>query len=356
VKKAIEALCTLYGWMVQLYPPGFREAFEDEMKMVFADAATEAAARGLVPLMTLWLHELRDWPETVVSAYGSWALTMRSQFNGEGGLMMVREWNEATADRPWAIKGQGRAVLAALPPLIIGLGIGAGATINGGSWFDLALWQKGLLMLLTVLPVGILGVGGLVALVRSIPEWSYTWVGGTFVAATVLLKILAEERAEVGAAIVSPGVDAGIALALVLAGGVVLVIAALRGWAQAGLTSIGFVSIFGITTFSMLRAAPFQRNDLVLLAAPLGLAQALLTYVYVRGRGWGVARWLYLGAIWLLNGAPMVLAHRVWQPWLAARGRTSPVLPLLVIVTILAWAGPLAGLLGKPIRRSLNRA
>ena len=159
-----------------------------------------------------------------------------------------------------------------------------------------------------------------------------------------------------GLSIVSPVIDVSLALALVAAGGVVLIVAALRGWAQAGLTSIGFVSVFGISTFSLLRAAPFLRNDLVLLAAPLGLLQAFLTYVYVRGRRPEAMRWAVTASIWLLNAAPMLLAHQVWQPWLAERGRTSPVLPLLVIVTILTWAGPVAGLLGRPVRRSLGRA
>ena len=79
---------------------------------------------------------------------------------------------------------------------------------------------------------------------------------------------------------------------------------ALRAAGWAGLTSIGFAATFGITTLSMVRAAPFNRSDLVLFAA---------------------------------------------------RGRTSPLAPLLVIVTILAWAGPLAGLMGKPVRRALHR-
>jgi hypothetical protein len=326
------------------------------MRAVFEAAADEAGSRGWRPLLALWLGELRDWPAALLSAYGSWVRRVRSQIRWQGGVTMAKTWKGGDGGRRWAIDEGRRAVLAALPPLIMGVGIAAASMVDGGTWFDLTIWQQGLLILLTALPVGILGVGGLIALIRSIPDWSYAWAGGTFVAATVALKILAEERAEVGAPIVSPGVDVALALALVLAGGVVLIVAAWRGWAQAGLTSIGFVSVFGIATFSMVRAAPFHRNDLVLLAAPLGLLQASLTYVYVRGRRPKLARWMVLASIWLLNGAPMLVAHRVWQPWLAERGRTSPILPLLIIVTVLAWAGPVAGLLGQPFRRSLNRA
>jgi len=356
VKTAIDVLCVLYSWLNRLYPPGFRAAFGEEMQAVFAAAATEAASRGLAALLVLWLRELRDWPGAVLSAYWACALRVHAQVTRQEGTSMGKVWNSTESSRPWAIEGRGRAMLAALPPLVIGLGIGVAATIDGGTWFDMKVWEKALLMLLTVLPVGILGVGGLIALFRSIPEWSYAWAGGTCVAGTVLLKIIAEERAEVGLSIVSPAIDVGLALALVAAGSVVLVIAALRGWAQAGLTSIGCVSVFGISTFSLLRAAPFLRHDLVLLAAPLGLLQAVLTYVYVRGGRSQAMRWAVMALIWWLNAAPMLLAHQVWQTWLAQRGRTSPILPLLVIVTILAWAGPVAGLLGRSIRRSLGRA
>jgi hypothetical protein len=71
----------------------------------------------------------------------------------------------------------------------------------------------------------------------------------------------------------------------------------------------------------MVRAAPFNRNDLLLLAAPLGVLQAFLTYIYVRGRGTQLTRWLYLVSIWLLNGASILLAHYVVWPWLAVCGR-----------------------------------
>lgn len=356
MRRATHVLCALYGWLIYLYPLSFRTVFGEEMEAVFAAAVTEAGSRGSVALARFWLRELHDLPGAVVSAY--WSSTVRkcSQVNRQGGISMDERRDGEKANRPWAIDDRFQAALAALPPLVMGLGIAAGATINGRSWFDLTAWQQVTLILLAVLPAGILGVGGLIALIRSIPEWSYAWVGGTFVAAILLVKILAEERAEVGASIISPAVDVSIALVLVLAGGVVLIIAAVRGWGQAGLTSVGFVSVFGITTFSLLRAAPFHRNDLVLLAAPLGLLQGLLTYIYVRRGRAKAMQWAIMLCVWLLNAAPMLLAHRVWQPWLAARGRTSPVVPLLVIVTILAWAGPVVGLLGRPVRRSLGRA
>jgi hypothetical protein len=259
----------------------------------------------------------------------------------------------------WGIRDRGTAVLAALPPLILGLGIALAVLPmfpSGRTWLDLAAWQQGLVIVLALLPAAVIAVGGVIALVRGIPDWGYTWIGSTLMGAAVLVKTIAEERADVGLAIVSPAVDAGLALAIVLAGGVVLLVAAWRGWAQAGLTGIGYVAIFGLSLFSVVRAAPFNRSDLALLAAPMGLLQAALTYLYVQRSGGRPARWGYLLGLWVLNGVPVLMAHRVWQPWLSARGRPSPALPLLVIVTMLGWAGPIAGLLGRPLRRTLERS
>jgi hypothetical protein len=258
----------------------------------------------------------------------------------------------------WEIRDRGTAALAALPPLILGMGIALTALpmlSTGGSWFDLAGWQQALVIVFALLPVGTIGVGGVIAAARGVPDWGYTWLAGTLMGAALVVKTLAEERAEVGGAIVSPVVDAGIALAIVLAGGVVLLVAAWRGWAQAGLTGSGYVAVFGISLFSTVRAAPFNRSDLALLAAPVGLLQAGLFYLYVRGRGEHPARWGYLLGMWVLNGLPILMAHRVWQPWLSARGRTSPLVPLLVILTMLACAGPIAGLVGRPLRRTFGR-
>ncbi len=358
MNRWVRVLCGLYGWLVRLYPPGFRAAFGDEMRAVFAEAAAEAASRGWVPLLALWYRELRAYPGTVGLAYRRWVSRIGTAVK-TGGWEMMNEHQDVRDRQPWRIRDRGMAVLAALPPLILGLGIALAVLPMlpvGRTWFELANWQRGLVIVLALLPVGVIGVGGIAAVVRGIPDWGYTWIGSTLMGAAVLVKTLAEERADVGLAMVSPAVDAGIALAIVLAGGIVLLIAAWRGWAQAGLTGIGYVAIFGISLFSVVRAAPFNRSDLALLAAPMGLLQAGLIYLYVQRSGGRPARWGYLLGLWVLNGLPVLMAHRVWQPWLASRGRPSPVLPLLVIVTMLGWAGPIAGLLGRPLRRTLGRS
>lgn len=356
MSRLVRVLCTVYGWLVRLYPPDFRAAFGDEMCGVFAEVAADAASRGLTPLMGVWLRELWTYPGVLGLAYQRWVSRIGSTSRTGGWKTM--ETNAHTGEvRAWEIRDRGRARVAASPPLIFGIGIALSALAMlpaGRSWFDLASWQQVLGIALMLLSPVAIGVGALVAAVRRVPDWGYTWIGSALMAAAIAIKTLAEERADVGGYIVSPVVDAGIALAIVFAGGVFLLIAAWRGWAQAGLTGSGYAAIFGLSLFSLVRAAPFNRSDLALLAAPLGLLQAGLLFLYVWLRGDRLGRWGCLLGIWFLNALPILMAHRVWQSWLSSRGGASPVGALLVIVTLLAWAGPLAGLLGRPIRRALS--
>jgi len=99
---------------------------------------------------------------------------------------------------------------------------------------------------------------------------------------------------------------------------------------------------------------PFYRRDVALLAVPLGLLVAALTYVYARGSD--LARIVVLVGIELVNVGIAWAAERVWQDWLLARGQPSPLLPLLVLLTGALLAGPLLGLLGRPLRGVLGRA
>ena len=356
MSRFVRVLCTLYGWLVRLYPPDFRAAFGDEMRAVFADAAVDAASHGLGSLMAVWFRELWTFPGAVGLAYQRAVRRVGTALR-TGGRVAMQAKERAEGGREWGIGDRGRAVLASLPPLILGVGIALAVLptfLTGGSWFDLTDGQQVLVIGLALIPVIVIGVGGFVTVIRGIPDWGYPWIGSALMGAAVLVKTFAEERAEVGGYLLSPMGDGVLALAIVLAGGVMLLIAARRGWAQAGLMGMGYVATFGITVFSMVRAAPFRRDDLALLAAPMGLLQAGLVYLYVRREAGHSARWAYLVGLWVLNSMPVLMAHQVWQPWLSARGRTSPLVPLLVIVTLLAWAGPVAGLLSRSLRRVVS--
>ncbi len=61
-------LTTLYGYLLRLYPSGFRAEFADEMRGVFADAMRDAVAAGSWPVMHLILRELASLPASLVQA------------------------------------------------------------------------------------------------------------------------------------------------------------------------------------------------------------------------------------------------------------------------------------------------
>jgi hypothetical protein len=71
VRTLAERLTDLYAALMRLYPRGFREAFGDEMRVVFADAVADIAERDRVALLGLCLRELRDWPRAALIAHWS---------------------------------------------------------------------------------------------------------------------------------------------------------------------------------------------------------------------------------------------------------------------------------------------
>jgi len=248
---------------------------------------------------------------------------------------------------------QRRLFLAALPPLLFGLGIMLRALIIGAPWYTVPSWRLVAGFAVELIPAAVLTVGGLVALLRRLPDWGYTWSGAALMMLAIGIKVLAEERAETGQFLISPVADGVVGALVVLAGLVVLLIAALRGWHQAGLVSIGLSTILALSLCSTATNAPFHRYDLALLAGPLGLLAAALTYCYIRSAG--PIRVATIAAIGLANAGAAWIVNQAWQIWLLTRGRPSPLLPLVVLLAGSLLAGPLLGLLAPPLRRIIKR-
>ncbi|NDJ60922.1 MAG: hypothetical protein GYB67_07335 [Chloroflexi bacterium] len=59
----------LYGLLLRLYPPGFRQTFAAEMLDVFTEALAAASQRGRGAVVALWLRELRDFPLSLLRAH-----------------------------------------------------------------------------------------------------------------------------------------------------------------------------------------------------------------------------------------------------------------------------------------------
>jgi hypothetical protein len=122
-----------------------------------------------------------------------------------------------------------------------------------------------------------------------------------------------------------------------------------RGWQQAGLVSIGFSAVFGLTLLSFVGVAPYNRSDLSVLAFLSGAAMSAMTYAYCRRAD--LTRILVLASIGILNICTVALANMVWQARLEDNG--NPIFPLLVLTVGVLIAGPAVGVLGIPIRRRL---
>jgi hypothetical protein len=344
MNTAGQLITRFHALMARLYPYNFRREFEGEMCMDFADAVVEASHRGVRSLMSLWWRELRDWPKTLVTEY--W-------------FSIAELWNrrffmsEIDQSKNWKIKSRKDAVISALPPLLFGLGIMASALIVRKPWYQIPSWRLYLGVVIGMLiPAIVVGIGGAIALFRRIPDWGYTWVGTAAMGTVLLVKTIAEERADEGLPIISPGVDLALAGLLLLGCLGLLIWVALRGWQQAGLVSIGFASIMGVTMISLVTAGPFHRYDLALLAAPFGALMAWLAYLYAMGSN--KARILVLLGMGLLNLGAVLLADRVTRSWIVANERPSFILPLLVLITGMLISGPILGLIGTPIRRAIR--
>jgi hypothetical protein len=167
------------------------------------------------------------------------------------------------------------ALIAALPPLLFGVG-GALAVSSGQLAISVAAW-----LLVAAVLIG----GGLLALVRRLPDWGYTWLGAAMMVVVLLVKALAEELAETGRFVISPAGDAALTGVVLLVGLVVLLAAALRGWQRAALVSIGLSSTMGLSIGYTLGNRPFQRYDLALMVVPPAVLISGLTCTCV-ARTW----------------------------------------------------------------------
>jgi hypothetical protein len=203
--------------------------------------------------------------------------------------------NLASHDR-WNIQQPRSAWIASLPPTIFGLGSAVGL-LSSNLAVTLLAWGFSALLILG---------GWLLVLVRRLPEWGYTWLGSALMILAVFLNVLAEELAETGKFIISPPGDL-LLLILILA----------------------------------------------LLTFPGGLVFSAAIYFYTHAKD--PARLILLALIWCVNASIFSLAYFIWQPWLAERGRATPILQLLVLSTGFIISGPVLGLFKKPLGRIFGR-
>ena len=96
---------------------------------------------------------------------------------------------------PTSVSGasdRSRSLIAALPSLLLGLGILLSALIGGGPWYIVLPWRLYLGIALELLPAVVIIAGGATALWRRLPDWGYTWLGAALMLLAGEIKNLSE--------------------------------------------------------------------------------------------------------------------------------------------------------------------
>ncbi|TET51503.1 MAG: hypothetical protein E3J64_06715 [Anaerolineales bacterium] len=130
---------------------------------------------------------------------------------------------------PFPSGSRGQVFLTAAPPIVYGLGIAAAALAAGGPWHSIAARRLYLsIALIALAGIAILAVGVIAAL-RRLPAWGYTWAGAAVMMAVLAAQTVAEELAEQGTLELPPVAESIVGLVLVLANLSLLIVAAVRG-------------------------------------------------------------------------------------------------------------------------------
>lgn len=245
------------------------------------------------------------------------------------------------------------AFIAAMPPLLFGLGVAADSLIRGGPWDTVPTWRLLLGIGVGLFPMSIIAVVGLYALSKRKPTWGLTWIGSGYMGLLLLVKTASEELADVGRFMISQSADIVLVVLILAAGLVILGYASARGWRRAGLFSIGMSTVFCLSLYLSVTSAPFYRHDLALISAPIGLLLSLLTYGYLVGSD--RTRAISLVGVAVINLSPVLVTNQVWGDWLLRENRPSMTIPLMVLLVVSLACGPVMGAILKPLTKIINR-
>jgi len=339
LNQVLNRLSRFYSILTVLYPYGFRQEFGCEMQIVFLEKMVAQKEIGAWNLWRTFWKEIRGLPIAILTEY--W-LAFQDTF-GRGIMFLITE------DKSWRIEDRRDAIIASLPPAMVGFGIALGALVIWEPWQTIPHWRLMTGFVIMMLPGLVIGLGGLWALIKRVPPWGHIWIGAAGMGLVLFVKTIAEERADFGLPMISPVIDNVIAVMLLIGIAVLIGVSAWQGWRHAGMVSLGFASMAGMASFSMATAAPFNRYDLALIAAPVGLMMASLIYLYLRkGDGGRVVAILVFGTI---NAIVFFIVASIWD---LPEGSPSPVIPFLIVLTGALLVGPIAGLVGRPVRKVIQ--
>lgn len=253
------------------------------------------------------------------------------------------------------------ALLAALPPVLLGLSIGIPLLLRaplsqlviGGPTrvhYTPGVITGGMMVTIGVIVLAslILVIGGVVAVARRLPLWGYTWIGTTVMVIVVALMVAAEDLPN----LVSPVIDVLIMMALMLLLAAALGAVGWRGPLMGGLAGLSTIMILSLVVVSWASNPPISRLDVGLLVGPLGLIYGGLIYGFVNGPPARRAAVLAIGGAICLATMLGVEYGVFWQ-WRVSQDQTGqPLILAAVGLAILAF-GPAVGLAAQKLRPRL---
>jgi hypothetical protein len=169
-KRAVRYGARIYLALLAGYPQRFRDRFRDEMTATFWAAQEEAARRGVLPLLWLWLRELCDWPGCVLrQRLATW------QVKREENALAALALSQDTA-RPGGRWSRSETWPVVLLAATFGLDL-LNSTYLGPIIFRVhPLWSL-VNALLTFATLGLLLGGVVLAAIRGFPRWSFAYLG-----------------------------------------------------------------------------------------------------------------------------------------------------------------------------------
>ena len=250
------------------------------------------------------------------------------------------------------------ALLAALPPVLLGLSIGISLLLRaplsrlviGGPTrihYSPGIITGGMMVTIGVIVLAalILVIGGVVAVARRLPLWGYTWIGTTVMVIVFALMVAADDLPY----LVSPAIDMLIMMALMLLLAAALGAVGWRGPLLGGLAGLSTTMILSLVVVSWASNPPFNRLDVGLLVGPLGLVYGGLLYGFVTGPPARRIALLAVGGL-LCLGTMLGMEYGVFWQWRVSHGQAGqPLILLAVGLAILAF-GPAVGLVAQRLR------
>ena len=137
-----------------------------------------------------------------------------------------------------------RKLLAALPILLIGLGITGGCLIAGGACYDIPTWRLYAGIAFGGIISIIIGVVAIIGLINRMPDWSVIWIAISMIGFLVVINLVSSFGLPQVAELI-------VLIPSILLGFYVFYLVTKEDWQSAGLFGIGLSTALSLILFFM---------------------------------------------------------------------------------------------------------